>query len=163
MLKLTLEYVDFDGQKKVKDLFFNISLKTLVEKEMRSDGTWFETLNAISEANKKNEASGDQIMDKFHEIIGLAYGVRTEEDGEIYFRQSLARFENFEATAAYDAFFMKICTDANYAATFINAVLPQELLNAAKAQALKEAAAAEVPVVEIPTQQPAPEIWPPQA
>lgn len=169
MLKITLDYVNFDGQTRQKDLYFNISMKALAEKEVRSDGTWLEALKAISEAAEKDEASGDVIMDRFYEIISLSYGERSL-DGEI-FRQSPQIWDDFKASAAFDAFFMKICTDAEYASKFINAVLPAELIERVKAHQAAEAAKQEnnvgrdsvqaVREVELP-QQSAPVVWPPQ-
>lgn len=174
MLKLTLEYVDFDGHKQVEDLYFNISMNKLADKELRSGQTWFKSLEAIQNADGKTTKDANEIMDRFYEIIGLSYGQRSE-DGK-YFRQSQQLWEDFQATAAYDAFFMKICTDAGYAAEFINAVLPAELIERVKAQqkAADEAAAqqqvqAEAAVIreavarptEIPTQPSAPVVWPP--
>lgn len=169
MLKLTLEFVDFDGTKKTKDLYFNISSKALAEKELRANGTWFDSLKAIADADGGTEADGNVIMDRFHEIIALAYGKYSVEGDDIYFRQSPQIFADFEATQAYDAFFMKVCTDADYAQTFINAVLPAELVAAVKAQQAKnEAAAAQsrpIVDVELPSAPSAvpPVVWPPQA
>lgn len=161
MLKLTLDYVDFDGHKQTTDLFFNISQRELADKEVRSDGTWFDSLKAISEASQKNEASGQVIMDRFDEIIGLAYGKR---EGE-YFRKSPAILEDFKSTAAYDAFFMKVCTDAAYATEFITAVLPAEMVEAVKRQQAEAERLTPRPIteVELPTQPTPPVVWPPQA
>lgn len=168
MLKITLDYVNFDGQTRQRDLYFNISMKALAEKEVRSDGTWLEALKAISEAAEKDEASGNVIMDRFYEIISLSYGER-DQDGEI-FRQSPQIWDDFKVSAAFDAFFMKVCTDAEYATKFINAVLPAELIERVKAQAAQAKAqenagrdsVTAVREVELPQQSP-PVVWPPQA
>lgn len=119
MHKETITYTDFDGNEKTKTFYFNLTKAELLEMEADADGGFADKIKRIVD-------SGDSsaIMKTFKEFILKSYGVlRTDEDGE-YFDKSEELSHKFERTAAYDALFMELCTNADVAAKFINNIMP---------------------------------------
>jgi hypothetical protein len=124
MLKKTIAYVDFDGKPQTEDAYFNLSKTELIKTELTGEGGSFkEQLETII-------ASEDPkvIITAFELVLEKAYGVRSE-DGK-RFVKSPELFAEFTQTAAYDALFTELATDAEAAATFINGVVPADLREA---------------------------------
>jgi hypothetical protein len=124
MLKKTIAYVDFDGKPQTEDAYFNLSKTELIKTELTGEGGSFkEQLETIIASNDPKV-----IINAFELVLEKAYGVRSE-DGK-RFVKSPELFEEFSQTAAYDALFTELATDAEAAATFINGVVPADLREA---------------------------------
>lgn len=121
MLKKTIKYVNFDGKPVERDTYFNISKSEILEQLLRTNNGWIDHLKTIGEST-----DGDVIMNGFFEILQMSYGIRSE-DGES-FRKSPELFDLWKSTAAYDAFFYELCTNATASTEFINGLLPAEIL-----------------------------------
>jgi len=122
MLKQTIKYKTLDGEDRERDFYFHIKKDLLVELEIvhAAEGGFKERLQRIIESKK-----GRDIIDAFKEIVAMSYGVKSD-DGES-FLQSKERSEWFMGTDAYSEFFLQLVTEADFAATFVNGIMPSNL------------------------------------
>lgn len=117
MLVKEISYVDYDGNERKEDFYFNISKAELAELEFSVDGGM---KNIIERITKKQ--NNPEIMALFKRIILLSYGEKSN-DGKRFIK-SKELSESFVQTEAYTELFMELFTDSKAAADFINAVLP---------------------------------------
>lgn len=120
MFKKTIEYIDYNGEKRKEDFFFNLNKTELLEMQMSQDGGLHEYLMRIIEANDT-----PQIVEMFKKIILLAYGEKSA-DGRHFMKSDEIR-KQFECTEAFSELFMELATDSNVAAEFINNLLPADV------------------------------------
>lgn len=119
MLKKTMTYVDFNGTKRTEDFYFNLSKAELMELELTTEGGLLERLQKIVDAKDAPE-----IVKQFKKIILMAYGKKSD-DGK-RFEKSEKLSEEFEQTQAYSDLFILLATNAEEAAKFVNAIVPQD-------------------------------------
>lgn len=117
MLKKTIKYNDFNGVEREEDFYFNLTKAELMEMELSVDGGFVERLNKIVSAKNAPE-----IIKEFKKIILNAYGEKSP-DGKRFIK-SKELTEAFEQTEAYSNLFIELATNADEAAKFINAVVP---------------------------------------
>lgn len=120
MIKQTITYVDFNGNKQSEDFYFNLTKPELVELEVSQEGGLGKWLEAISASGSRKE-----IIEQFKKIILLGYG-RKSEDGKRFIKTQAMRDE-FESHAAFSVLFMMLAEDAEFAAKFIKGVVPRDL------------------------------------
>ena len=113
MVKETIAYVDFDGNKREEEHYFHLSKTELREMELSESGGMSAKMDRIIKAQNVPE-----LYKAFKEIILAAYGIKSL-DGK-RFEKSAQITTEFTQTNAYDVFMDKICTDADAAATFMN-------------------------------------------
>lgn len=151
MIKKTIEFTDFNGVKQVEDHYFNLTKSELFKMEVTAEGNSLqEYASKIVAANK-----GSEIMDLFDKVLAKAYGIRSE-DGK-RFMKSEEIYKAFAESAAYDAFFFELVTDADKMAKFFNGVVPADVQTEAssieelKAQALAAKGGHNKPTVDTMT------------
>ena len=117
MIKKTITYVDFDGNQRTEDFYFNLT-KTELTKMQNSE------LGGLSKLLEKivQEDNNVKIVEFFDKFVELAYGEKSL-DGKRFVKNKDV-WENFFYSAAYDVFFQEIFADEKAAAIFIKAVLP---------------------------------------
>lgn len=120
MLKETIKYTDYNGIERTEDHYFNLTQSELMEMELGTEGGFAEMLQKIVAAQ-----DGPSLFKQFKNIIMKAYGKKSD-DGKRFIK-SPEISEEFTQTPAYDQFFMKLVTDADAAAKFINGIVPREL------------------------------------
>lgn len=128
MLKETITYTDFNGKTITEDFYFNMSKSELIEFENSVDGGLSSTLNDLptSEDEMTFEAQ-KKSFNTFKELILRSYGKKSE-DGK-FFRKSEELSNDFYHSAAYEELFNKLIDpEQNYAATFVNALMPSDLV-----------------------------------
>ena len=118
MLKKTIKYTDYMGNEREEDFYFNLSQAEVMEMEFGVDGGYTAMINRIV-ANQ----DAPTIMKTFKKFILDSYGVKTP-DGRGFMKSEQLSNE-FMATEAYSVLFMELCTDAEAATNFVNAVLPK--------------------------------------
>ena len=141
MLKKTITYFDFDGNKRTEDLYFNMTRSELIEfsfglpdiKENVSDKI---TKKDAEELGKKMvEKMGGEGMYKFvKDLIFKSYGVKSE-DGRRFVKNEQLSVE-FTQTLAYDELLMDIFSSNEKANEFLNGVIPPEMANQVSVHAL---------------------------
>lgn len=129
MLKKNITYIDYDGNERTEDFYFNLTKAEIVDMETGVDGGMQKMLEKIV-AEKDNR----RIMETFKEIIARSYGEKSA-DGK-RFMKSRELSEAFMQTEAYSELFMELLTNAASASVFINGILPQELAKSANVPTL---------------------------
>lgn len=125
MLKKTITYVDFDGNSRTEDHYFNLTKAELTMLTLSHSGGLEKHLDKIIKAQ-----DAPAIMKNFREIIKLAYGEKSD-DGRRFIK-SEEIYKNFEQTEAYSQLFMELCTDSKAASDFVNGILPKDLVKEAE-------------------------------
>ena len=150
MLKETITYTDFDGDTQEETLYFNIT---------KTDMTDLMDLLPELEAWQERTAGSDENMSPEDKVelmrivkilIRHSYGIR--EDAR-HFRKSEAIREDFESSAAYDAFVFSMFENPEKCVNFMIGILPKELLEDEEVLAAAKTAqdaARSVETVEIP-------------
>jgi len=152
MLKLPITYTDFNGVEVTETFFFNLSTAEVAEMELKMAGGLTENLQRIGESGDPN-----LIVNTFKEILLSSFGVRSE-DGRL-FRKRPEFTADFVDSGAYEVLFVRLITDSEYAAEFVNGIMPksedpnaQHLIKAAQDRrnedrAIPQAIAQQDPVV----------------
>ena len=118
MLKETMTYTDFNGIERTEDFYFNLTKTELTKMELTTAGGLAERIQKIVAAQ-----DAPAIMEVFEDLILKAYGVKSP-DGK-RFEKSKELSAQFAQTAAYDQLFMKLATNADAAAKFVNGIVPE--------------------------------------
>lgn len=118
MIKKTIKFVDYDGNEREEDFYFNLTKAELTEMELSTEGGMEQMIRKIisTKDNKK-------IVEMFKEIILKSYGEKSL-DGRRFIK-SKELTDAFVQTEAYSELFMELATDADAAAAFVNGVVPQ--------------------------------------
>lgn len=120
MFKDTIVYTDFDGNQREETHYFNLTKAEVVFLENSSvEGLFTGYLKRIVESQ-----DNVSIMKEFENLVRASYGVKSN-DGKRFIK-SKEITEEFMQTEAYSEFIMKILGDADYAASFINSIMPNE-------------------------------------
>lgn len=125
MLKKNIKYVDYDGNARAEDFYFNLNKAEIVELELGTTGGLTKTLEKIVQ-----EKDNKRIVEYFKAIILKAYGEKSA-DGRRFIKSQELR-DSFEQTEAYDELFMELSSNAKAAADFISGIVPKESADAAK-------------------------------
>lgn len=126
MLKKTITYEDFDGNKRTEDFYFNLSKAEILEMEMGISGGMTQMLNKIIAAQ-----DGGRVIKTFKDIILKAYGEKSP-DGKRFIKSEEISTA-FSQTEAYSQLFMELATNADAAATFMNSIIPVDTTKPAMA------------------------------
>lgn len=118
MLKKTIEYVDYNGNERKEDFYFNLTQAEAMELELSTSGGLTESVRRIVAAQ-----DGPAIFKIFKELILTAYGEKSP-DGKRFIK-SPELSQAFVQTEAYSKFFMELATDADAAAAFVNGITPK--------------------------------------
>lgn len=125
MVKKNIKYVDYDGNDRAEDFYFNLNKAEIVELELGTTGGLTKTLEKIVQ-----EKDNKRIVEYFKAIILKAYGEKSA-DGRRFIKSQELR-DSFEQTEAYSELFMELSSNAKAAADFISGIVPKEAADAAK-------------------------------
>lgn len=119
MLKKTITYIDWNGEERTEDFYFNLTRVEVVELEYDAEsGTslsdWLETLIKSKDYGK--------IMQTVKKIILTAYGEKSA-DGRRFMKNDDIR-RSFEENPAFDELYMSMVTDSKKAADFLSGIMP---------------------------------------
>lgn len=120
MIKKTIEYVDYNGENRKEEFYFNLSKAEVMEMEMSKNGGLSEYIQRIVKSSD-NAA----IIALFKEIICKAYGEKSLDGKRFIKNKELT--EAFVQTEAYSELFMELATNADEAAAFINGIIPKNM------------------------------------
>ena len=118
MYKKTINYVDYNGNQRTEDFFFNLNQTELKEMELTTVGGFAAKVEKIIAALDMPE-----IYATFKDIVFRSYGEQTA-DGKRFVKSpelSLA----FSQTEAYNVLMEEITSNATAASEFINNVIPK--------------------------------------
>lgn len=120
MLIETRTYIDYNGNERTEDFYFNLTKAEIMEMEMTTTGGFAEMVQRIVAAQ-----DAPAIIKIFKDIILKAYGQKSP-DGKHFIKNDKLR-EEFAQTEAYSDLFMELATDADKAAKFINGIVPANM------------------------------------
>ena len=120
MLKKTIKFVDYNGNNREEDFYFNLNKAEIMKMEMSTKGGLAERIKSIVAAQ-----DAPAIIAVFEDLIQKSYGVKTP-DGR-GFEKKQEYLDAFMATEAYSILYMELATDAEKAAEFINNVVPSDM------------------------------------
>lgn len=129
MIKETITYVDYNGVKRTEDLYFNLTKAEIMELEMSTKG-------GLAEMIQRIVAAQDQpaIIKIFKDLIIKSYGVKSP-DGRRFIKNDDV-VNDFVQTEAFSQMFMKLATDADAAAKFVNGIVPADMAQQIDTKAL---------------------------
>lgn len=117
-----INYTDYNGVERSEDFYFHFSKAELLDLEMKTPGGLKRKLETL--VQKLDTAS---LVDFFRKLILDSYGEKSA-DG-IRFNKSKAISDSFCQTEAFSNFYVSLCTNAEAASEFINALFPEKVLN----------------------------------
>lgn len=120
MITITETYTDWNGMQRTEEFRFHFSQAELMEMEMSTEGGFSARVNRIINANSQTELF--QIMKTF---VLDAFGVKSE-DGRRFMKDAEIR-RSFQECPAYSKIFMRLATNSDEAAKFINGVTPEDM------------------------------------
>ena len=125
MFKETVTWEDFDGVERTEDFYFHLSKAELVDMETSVEGGMVKLLEKIiAEQNKQ------KILEYVKKFITMAYGEKSP-DGRRFMKEDengRPLYKKFIETEAYSILFMKYAKDDSSFASFINGIVPSDLL-----------------------------------
>ena len=123
MLKKTITYEDFKGEKKTKDFYFHMNQVEFAKLNGEVPG-------GIEKYS--NDAVADKDTDKMLRLVDLlvsrSYG-RFDDDDEFTKMDKNGRplFEKFVNTDAYDKLIIELITGENNIVNFVKGIMPSEV------------------------------------
>ena len=127
MFRWEHEYTDYNGNVRNETFYFNFNKGEIAEKEWRTPGGLEQHLKTIMSL-----MDGQKLADMFCMLIDESYGVKSPDGRE--FMKSPAILQSFKFTEAYSDLKIKLATDSNFAAAFVNGIFPKEAVEAAQKQ-----------------------------
>lgn len=119
MWKETITYTDYFGEERTEDFRFNLSKAECAERQMKfAGGGYGEFLRKIVEAK-----DAEKIVEYFKQFLLDSYG-EISPDGRRFIK-SPELSKAFSETEAYSILYMKLATDDQFAADFVNGVVPK--------------------------------------
>lgn len=120
MYKRTIKYIDYDGNERTEDFYFNLSKAELMEMELSIDGGMKAMLEKIISAQDTKK-----IIEMFKNILLKSYGEKSD-DGKRFIK-SPELSKAFSETEAYSILFTELAQNSGKAAEFINGIIPSGL------------------------------------
>lgn len=124
MITETIKYTDYNGAEREEKFLFNLSKAELMEMQLTTNGGLAETITNIIET--QDTAS---LIKIFKDLILKAYGEKSV-DGKRFIKidkDGTPLSLGFSQTEAYSQLFMKLATDADAAAKFIQGIIPNDI------------------------------------
>lgn len=127
MIKKTITYEDFNGEKQTEDFYFHLTKSELLELELGFDGGLSAYLSKLTA-----ETNPGAILAQFKKIVEVAYGTRSL-DGK-RFTKDPKETDAFMHGPAFDEFFMELVQSESAVVEFIMGIVPKDLLDSAEAR-----------------------------
>lgn len=119
MLKETLTYVDYDGNERKEDFYFNLNQAEVAKMELSAEGGMQAKMNRLVASNDAGTIA--QIVE---DVILAAYGVKSP-DGKRFIK-SKELSEEFKQTEAFSQLYIRLITNPDEMAKFVNGIVPQK-------------------------------------
>lgn len=118
MFKETFKYTDFNGVEREETHYFDLSEPDVMRLNYGSGANLKDIVEKITQ-----EQDGGRIIELFEKIIQASYGEKSE-DGKLFIKDEKA-LRNFIYSPMYPQLYMKLATDAEYAARFVREITPK--------------------------------------
>lgn len=123
MLKKTIEFVDYNGNKRVEDHYFNLTNAEITEMELSTVGGLTQMLQGIIAAQDM-----PAIIKFVKQLILSSYGQKSADGRRFIKSKELS--EEFSQTEAYAKLFMELATDEEATSAFVNGLISDDLRKA---------------------------------
>lgn len=130
MLKKTITYTDYEGNKLTEDFYFNLTKTELAQMQMSKAGGYAEQLQRIVKAQDV-----PALAKIFNELILASYGVKSDDGKRFHKTTELA--QEFTESPAYDVLFMELLGNEKAAADFFKGIIPSDLAKQVDEEQLK--------------------------
>lgn len=127
MISEVIRYTNIDGKVVEETYHFGLDRAELAEMKIRHEGPGKGTLEEYLDAIVK-ESDNNKILDNFKAILFASVGVRVDD----YVRKDQRIRDRFVGSGAYEATFMRMLGDADYAAHIINGIVPADMAEEAQ-------------------------------
>ena len=124
MFTITETYKDYNEVERTESFAFHLSKAELMEMELGTAGGLAECINKLVAAQDM-----PSIIKVFKDLVLKAYGVKSA-DGKRFMKEDengRPYWKDFVETEAYSQIFMRLSTDADAAAKFVNGIIPGDL------------------------------------
>lgn len=118
MLKEREKYIDFNGVEREEDFYFHLTEAEIVLMEFNTKGGFEQMVKNIIDAKEEG-----RLASIIEELLLKAYGKKSP-DGRT-FDKSEEISNEFKHTMAYSNIFIRLVSDANYTAKWIEGVISQ--------------------------------------
>lgn len=116
-----ITYTDYNGEKKTKNFYFNLTRSEIARMHLYEDGGLENKVKKMVESGSNKE-----IFKYFEEFVLSCYGEKSA-DGEEFMKSDAIR-EKFKNHPAYDELFMEFIRGGDKAMSdFINGVIPRDV------------------------------------
>ena len=153
MIKKTIEYEDYNGNKHVEDFYFNLTKREIMEMEISFEGGLRNYIEQLTQTT-----NGPEMYNLFKKIILEAHGVKSPS-GKHFWKEDpdtgRVYAKDFVASPAMDELifgFLDGEKGGNEAAAFVRGLLPERMISEAEQEAAKKREQTETP--ELPTAPP---------
>lgn len=130
MIKKTITYMDYNGKERTEDFYFNLTKAELMEMAMSTTGGLDQLLHNIISAQDNS-----RLVALFKELVLKAYGVKSADGRRFIKSKELS--DEFSQTEAYSDLFMELSSNEEYAISFVNGIVPQEVAKEASEELAK--------------------------
>jgi len=113
MHKETITYEDWNGVERTEEFYFHLTQPELVRMDVLENNALKEKIDRLTKSKNQKE-----ILKLFEKIVYDSYGVKTE-DGKRFMKNKEVK-DAFVENPAYSIIYMKLASDADAAAKFIN-------------------------------------------
>lgn len=119
MIKKTITYTDYDGNKRTEDKYFHMSKRELIKWETESGAGGMDKFleKIIAEEDRQ------KIVEMFDDLILRAYGEKSM-DGRSFNKSPELR-KAFEDSACYDQLFFDLLSNTDAMTEFVNGLIPE--------------------------------------
>lgn len=125
MYKKPIKYVDYMGNDREEDFYFDLSPAELTELELSMEGGLSAMIQKIVKAKDM-----PSLIAMFKKLILMSYG-EISSDGRRFIKNDEVRI-GFSQTPAYSILFMELATNENAATEFVNGIIPKEEIDKLK-------------------------------
>ena len=121
MRKETRSYIDWDGNERTEDFYFNLSRAECISLNNKTPGGLASVLEKIVKAKDTGT-----IQSTFEDLLGRSFGVKSDDGRRLMKGKNQEYFQAFAETHAYDDLMCDLISIPGYAAEFFNDVIPTE-------------------------------------
>lgn len=118
MIKKTMTFTDYDGNKRTEDFWFNLNKAEVAKMELGTIGGIQKMIERLVQ-----EQDSARIVEIFDQMICCSYGKKSP-DGKRFIK-SPELLEEFKQTEAYSDLFVELLGNPDMAAAFFNEILPK--------------------------------------
>lgn len=117
MLTQEITYFDYNGEPNTEKFYFHLSVSELTELQLSVEGGYDQyLLAAIQNGDTKT------VFEEIKNLVFRSYGER-DESGKKFVKSNELSTE-FIQSPAFDALLVKMMSDADYTANFVNGIVP---------------------------------------